>query len=134
MINDSPVFWRSRRQSLVTLSSAEAEYVALSEAMRELLTIRNLIDELPAVEAERPITVFEDNQAVIKMVSSSWTTTRSRHIGIHYHAVRERFTGNEFKLTFVKSEVQLADSLTKAAAFQILMKLIERCFVLNGTW
>jgi ribonuclease HI len=128
-VNGSAVFWKSKRQSLVTLSSAEAEYVALSSAMRELLVIKNLIDELPAIQVDGEIKVHEDNQAVIKMVSSAWTTTRSRHIGIHYHFVRERFTTKEFQILFVKTSAQLADGLTKAATLQVLMKLIESCFV-----
>ena len=128
LINGSPILWKSKRQSLVTLSSAEAEYVALSDAVRELLTIKNLIEELPHVIVAKPIKVFEDNQAVIKMVSSSWTTTRSRHIGIHYHFVRERFASGEFEIVFVKTGAQLADALTKAAPANVLSKLVEGCF------
>ena len=71
---------------------------------------------------------MEDNQAVIKMVSSSWTTTRSRHIGIHYHFVRELFASNDFEILFVKTGAQLADALTKAAAIQVILKLIKCCF------
>ena len=96
--------------------------------MRELLTFRNLIREMKFVKLDGDIKVHEDNQAVIKMVSSSWTTTRSRHIGIHYHFVRELFASKDFTIMFVKTGAQLADALTKAATIIVLSKLVNFCF------
>ena len=127
-VNDSTVMWKSHRQPMVTLSSAEAEYVALSVAMKEVVAMTNFLQETGAAEIKLPMRVYEDNAAVIKMSTTTWSTPRSRHIAIRYHHIRELFASSRFAISHVKTGLQLADGLTKAVAKLILSKLITACF------
>ena len=113
---------------MVTLSSAEAEYVALCDAMRELMSIRQVIDEMELGQVQLPIVIHEDNQAVIKMATSPWTTSRSRHIDIRLHFVRDQVQSGDYKIVFTPTDEQVADCLTKACTKHGLSKLIDVYF------
>ena len=105
-VNDSTVMWKSHRQPMVTLSSAEAEYVALSVAMKEVVAMTNFLQETGAAEIKLPMRVYEDNAAVIKMSTTTWSTPRSRHIAIrhiitfesssHLHALPSAMSRQDF--------------------------------------
>ena len=113
---------------MVTLSSAEAECVALSAAMMETTALRNFLSECNLCPIQDPTIVCEDNQAVIKMATSHWTTPRSRHIGIKYHHVRELIRSPQYDIRYARTSEQLADSMTKAVTLAILKKLLQFLF------
>ena len=79
--------WRSKKQSCVALSTAEAEYVALAAATQEALWMRQLISEMKA-EHPKSIVIHEDNQFAISMTRNP-LHGRSKHISIKYHFVRD---------------------------------------------
>ena len=79
MIAGGPVSWKSRKQESVALSTAEAEYIALSSAAQETVWIRRLVTEL-GNEPEGPITLMEDNQSSI--YSHGQFNSRAKHIAI----------------------------------------------------
>jgi hypothetical protein len=77
-----PVYWCSKMQTEIALSTAESEYIALSQAMRELI---------PFIHLPRPevyCKVFEDNESCIKMTKSEKYTPRTKHIALKYHHFR----------------------------------------------
>ena len=82
------VTWKSRKQSCVALSTAEAEYIALSSATQESVWLRNLTSELGS-PAETPTTIYEDNQSAIAMTKNPQFHGRAKHIDIKYHFIRE---------------------------------------------
>ncbi len=77
-IGGGPVSWRSRKQSSVALSTAEAEYMALASAGQEAVWMRLLTAELCGSSMEG-LTIFEDNQSTIQMAKNPG---RTKHIGI----------------------------------------------------
>eukprot|EP00957_Ditylum_brightwellii_P185004 14088860-Ditylum_brightwellii.AAC.1 len=87
------ILWISKIQSEITCSTIEADYIALSHSMRELLPVRWLVEELAKVlKLERDslstiYTVWEDNQGALTLVNAlmSRMTPCSKHIGIKYH-------------------------------------------------
>ena len=81
------ISWRGRKQTCVALSTAEAEYIALSAATQETLWMRQLLTNL-SVNVEKPITIYEDNQSAIAMSKNPQFQGRSKHIDIKYHFVR----------------------------------------------
>ena len=86
LISGGAVSWRSKKQTCVALSTAEAEYIALASAAQEATWIR----QLTAVLENRPqetVTVFEDNQSTICMEKNPQFHGRSKHISIKYHFV-----------------------------------------------
>jgi hypothetical protein len=114
-----PLLWTSRMQTEVACSTLEAEYIALSSGMRELLPIRNLYLSLathmrfPEAETSIKCSVFEDNQGALGLALAPKITPRTKHIGVKYHFFRENVVSGDIKLGYCESENQEADILTK---------------------
>jgi hypothetical protein len=125
MVNDCPVVFKSKTQANVSLSTAEAEYVALSLCIQEVLWLKQLLDEM-GVSHRKPIVVFEDNQGTIAIANNEGYHSRAKHIDIRHHFIREHIKSNEIKLEYIESKDQLADFLTKAIATKQFQRLLER--------
>jgi hypothetical protein len=83
-------------QTLIALSTTEAEYIALSSALREVITLMNLLKELKSRGIEIPYTqpnvhckVFEDNAACIELAKTQKMRPRTKHLAVHLHHFRE---------------------------------------------
>ena len=76
-----PICWRSKAQKTITLSSAEAEWIALSEATKEIIFVLQLFEEMK-IKIELPIVVNVDNMGAIFMSKNINTSSRSRHIDV----------------------------------------------------
>jgi hypothetical protein len=114
LMDDTPIFWRSKRQGSVTLSSSEAEYIAISQVLREVMWLRGLYQELFGVTPIIPI--YTDNESAIAMVKRpNAAVGNTKHIATHVCFSREDITerGNA-TLHHVPTQHQLADILTKA--------------------
>ena len=97
----------------MALSSTEAEYVALSAAVRDALFLRNLLADLcPAVE--RCVTLYEDNQSTIKQASNLQSSDRTKHIDIRHHFVKQHIADGDIALEYLPTAEQPADALTKS--------------------
>ena len=107
-----PICWRSKAQKGVTLSSSEAEYVAMSEAVKEIRFIFYLLTSM-LIEVKLPIIVRCDNVGAIFMAENSSSGVRTRHVDIRYHFVREHVVDDFIKIVFVKSCDNDADLFTK---------------------
>jgi len=106
------ISWCSRLQPTVALSSAEAEYMAASAAVQEAMHLRQLLSDL-SLRQEGPTAIHEDNRGCIDMSANPVNFKRSKHIDIRYHYIRERVMSNDVKLTYIPTQDQLADLLTK---------------------
>jgi hypothetical protein len=106
------ITWKSKKQDIVTLSSTEAEYVALSTAAQESLWLIKLEERLEdTVDA---ITIYEDNQSAIKLSENIINSNRSKHIQTRYHFIREQVMSNIIKLNYIPTNSQVADIFTKS--------------------
>lgn len=74
------VSWRSKKQPCVALSTAEAEYIALSAAFQEALWMKQLLIDLN-VNIETPMTIYEDNKAAISMSKKSAVSWKGKACG-----------------------------------------------------
>ena len=110
-----PVTWVIRTQRTVALSSTEAEYMSLSEAAREATWLRSLLSDLTHKHQGR-ITIFEDNQGAIALTQNPEHHARNKHIDGRYHYCREKVEAGEIKVTYLPTDVMLADVLTKPLA------------------
>ena len=136
MMGTCPILWVSKLQTEITLSTTEAEYVALSQAMRQLLPARKLLKELmtevdganTSDDASISSTVFEDNNGALTMATSPKLTPRSKHIHIKYHFFKSHVgdkTGISIK--HINSAEQKADIFTKGlekVIFETIRKLL----------
>jgi hypothetical protein len=95
-----PVCWRSKSQKGVTLSSSEAEYVAMSEAVKEVNFIYYYLRYI-GIEVEMPIIVKTDNVGAMFMAQNSSSGVRTQHVNTRYHFVREKLDDGIIKIEFI---------------------------------
>ena len=120
-MGNSPVIWASKLQTEVALSTMEAEYIALSTAMRALLPMRRLHSSiakafnLPLDPKSQVSTVWEDNQAAqtLATIDPPRLTPRSKHIAVKYHWFWSHLEKGVIEMKYIESKSQKADILTK---------------------
>ena len=112
LVNGSLIDWRSQLQSTVATSTAEAEYMSLAECVKKALWFRTLLAELLGVEA-KPVSIYCDNQSTLHMAKDLNCVSRTKHIDVRHHFVRERGLRGEMHYVYCPSENMLADYLTK---------------------
>jgi hypothetical protein len=116
-----PVCWRSKAQRGVTLSSSEVEYVAISEAVKEIKFIYYSLREI-GIEVNLLITVKTDNVGAMFMAQNASSGIRTRHIDTRYHYVRENLEEGIINIEFVKSIENDSDIFTKNVSQEIYDK------------
>eukprot|EP00873_Tetraselmis_striata_P022505 jgi/Tetstr1/442769/TSEL_030855.t2 len=106
------VSYKSLLQSIVTLSTAEAEYVAMAIATQEVMFIRQMLQEL-GLALDGPTPIGEDNQACIAIATNDVTSSRTKHMDIRYHFVREACKNGDISIHYVETREMAADMFTK---------------------
>ena len=113
MLNGCAISWKSKRQSVVALSSAEAEFMAASSLVQEVIAIRKLLEKL-GVPQQNPTPIGEDNRTCIAWSEGSvGGSDRAKHIDLRKQFVHEAVLANHIKLEAVRSSDNLADLFTK---------------------
>ena len=107
------ISWRSKKQSIVALSSCEAEYISACTAAKEAIWLSNVLQTMIGTDNPSPITVFMDKQGSIKSAQNMLINARNKHIDIRHHFMREAVANKEVALTYCPSTDQVADILTK---------------------
>lgn len=121
-ISNAAVSWLSKRQSCVALSTAEAEYMALTSATQEAVWLRQLLSDLKNKQTG-PMLILEDNQAAICMAKNAQYHGRAKHIDIKYHFIREHIANAAVKLEYCSTEEMIADMFTKGLSVVRFTKL-----------
>lgn len=117
------ISWKSKKQTTISKSSAEAEYRTLSTTVCELQWISYIGAEFK-LQIPTPIPLWCDNQAAMHIVANSIFHERTKHLEIDCHVVRNKFKEGFITLHHVSSKLQLADLFTKVlgnAQFQFLL-------------
>ncbi len=112
MINNQIVSWSSRKQSCVAFSSAEAEYVALSDAARTGVYVMNLLNEIGFPCSY--INCASDNLSALTLSAHKASHQKTKHIAVRFHFIRTLVEQKVIKLNYVNTKVNIADILTKA--------------------
>ena len=120
---DSPLAWRSARQPLVTLSTAESELIEAVEGALLGLSNLGLVQELTGKIPM--IYIHVDNQAALALSSGSSGSWRTRHLRLRMNWLRERITNGEMKMLYEPGLTQRADLGTKALPKERLKQLVE---------
>ena len=113
ILSNGAVSWSSKHQPTESLSTAEAEYVALSSAAQEAIWLRRLLAELWLKEIN-PTVIREDNQGAIAIANNPVSHARTKHIDIKYHFIRDAVINKTIVLEYCRTEDMIADILTKA--------------------
>ena len=112
-IGGNLVTWRSKKQAVVSRSSAEAEFRAISQGICELLWIKILLRDL-RLEPTDSMRLHCDNKAAISIAHNPVQHDRTKHVEIDRHFIKEKLSSGEICIPFVRSSEQLVDVLTKA--------------------
>ena len=134
-----PIIWGSKLQTEIALSTAEAEYIAMSYALRQAIPVQILAKEINTVfplylsKENFCLTVHEDNLSTIAMAESLKFTPRTKHIAIKCHHFRSKVQTNynpkgDIRLKYINTKQQLTDIMTKPGddtTFFALRKLLS---------
>jgi hypothetical protein len=130
-----PLIWCSKLQTEIALSTAEAEYIALSQAMRETIPVMQLLEELSKVidlhmpEPNIFCKVFEDNTSCISIATAQKFSPRTKHISLKYHHFRKFVTDKTIRIFPIATKEQTADIFTKPLDRSLFLYLRKK---LNG--
>ena len=124
------VTWRSKKQSVVARSSAEAEFRALSQGICEGMWLRRLLKEL-RIPIEESMMVFCDNQAAISIAKNPVHHDRTKHVELDRHFIKEKVEGGLLNLVHTPTHLQVADILTKALARIKFEELTSKLGMIN---
>ena len=112
IMNGGAVTWDSRKQRTVAVSTTEAEYMALSDAAKEVLHLQAFLSELGVSEADK-LVLFNDNFSAQKLATNPVFHARTKHIDVRHHFVREVVESGKLVLQHIPSSDMPADVLTK---------------------
>ena len=146
MYRGAPLLWVSKMQTQIALSTMETEYISLSQSMRDLIPIREVLKEIMTTVFERENNiayhshskafvdtsvgsmprqniaqsiVFEDNDACLKFARMPKLTPRTKHIGVPYHWFRTQVDNLEIHIERVDTTMQLGNQFTKGLTIDL---------------
>jgi len=150
MLAGGPVSWMSKKQKSVATSTMEAEYMALCSCAKRSQFLAQILRDMgqhemvgqepfkPTVTQDmksmlkspgnpnRPVQLFEDNQACLSLVKDPQTHERAKHIDIAYHYVRDLFNAQKIQVEFVGTTDMAADGMTKPKAGPAFQRFVEQ--------
>nr|GEU46721.1 ribonuclease H-like domain-containing protein [Tanacetum cinerariifolium] len=111
-LGDSLVTWKSKKQSTLSRSSAEAEYGSMAFATCEVLWLSNLLGDM-GVKNLLPVVMYCDNSSALQIAANHVFHEKSKHFEIDFHLVREKLASGVIKTEKIHTTQQIADILTK---------------------
>ncbi|GJY65683.1 hypothetical protein Tco_0467921 [Tanacetum coccineum] len=118
------VRWISRIQKCVTMSTTEAKYIAIAEAGKELVWLKNFLEELYRAQTE--CVLFSDNQSAIHLVKNPVFHGRMKHIKIRYHYIRELASEGTLSLKKILGAKNPANMLSKRERVLYVRRYMKR--------
>lgn len=112
MYSGGPISWDSKKQRTVALSSTEAEFMSMTEAVKESIYLQRIFGEV-GCEVSEPITLFNDNMGALKLAENPVTHNRTKHIDLRYHFIRDAIKDELVEVKHKETKDMLADLLTK---------------------
>ena len=124
-LGEASISWCSKKQKTVALSTTEAEYMAMSDAARQMIWTQNSLEELR--QNYEPI-IHADSNGAIDLSKNQKVSQRSKHIDIRYHFIRSH-VNSDFKLEYISTHDNIADLFTKQLPKESHQRLssIARC-------
>ncbi|CAL9009674.1 unnamed protein product, partial [Prunus brigantina] len=119
------VTWRSKKQKVVSRSSAKAEYRGMAQGVCELLWLRRLLRDL-GFGPQKPMDLYCDNKTAIAIAHNLVQHDRTKHVEVDRHFVKVKLYVEIISFPFISSEYQLADVLTKAVSTTVFLNSLDK--------
>jgi hypothetical protein len=126
----SLVSWASKEQNSVALLTAEAEYIAACHCCAQLLWMRQTLRDYGYKLSKVPLLC--DNESAIRMADNRVEHSRTQHIDIRYHFLRDRQQKGDIEIAYVNTQNQLADIFTKPLDDKTFSKLRNELNILDS--
>ena len=130
-LNGVTISWRSKEQKGVTMKFTEAEYVAVSELVKSIKFVVQLLSEMD-IKVKIPIKIYMDNIGAIHLVNNRKTGNRTKHIDIAHHFIREYVEDGMVEIEFVRSKENDSDIFTKNTSGEIFERHVSK-FMVNDS-
>ncbi|KAG7554353.1 GAG-pre-integrase domain [Arabidopsis suecica] len=125
-LGGNTISWKSGLQRVVAISTTEAEYMALTEAVKEAIWLKGLLKEFGY--AQKSVEIFCDSSSAIALSKNNVHHERTKHIDVKYHFIREVIANGDIDVVKISTEKNPADIFTKTLAvskFQAALKLLQ---------
>ncbi|KAI3786421.1 hypothetical protein L1987_40086 [Smallanthus sonchifolius] len=132
LVGGNLVTWRSKKQKVVALSSAEAEFRGIARGLGEVLWLRKLLTDI-GFSSKEASKVMCDNTAAIQISENPVQHDRTKHVEVDRHFIKEKLEAGIVELPFVPSKEQLADILTKAVNGNDFNRCLSKLSIGNPT-
>lgn len=131
LVNNCLVSWKTTKQKCVATSTVEAEYVAASTACKEVIWVRNLLEEIMGDPLKQIPSMYIDNNGAMSLAHTLAVSEKTKHIRNKFHFIRECVLDNELDLNRVESKKNSADMLTKPLPAESLKEHMKRVNMLS---
>jgi hypothetical protein len=128
-LGDSLISWKSKKQSIVSQSSTEAEYRDMASTTKEIVWLRWLLADM-GVFLSHPTPMYCDNQSSIQIAHNSVFHEQTKHIEIDCHLTRHHLKHDTITLPYVSSSLQIADFFTKSQSISRFRFLVGKLSML----
>jgi hypothetical protein len=122
------VSWKSKKQQIVSRSSAEAKYQALASTCYELMWLSSLLKDFRIPHPQAAL-LFYDSQSALHIAANPVYHERTKHIEIDCHLIREKIQFGLIRTLHLSSQNQLADIFTKSLGFKDFHHLLSKMYI-----
>ena len=130
-LGDCLISWNSKKQNSIALSTTEAEYVASAMCVAQILWIKNQLEDYGI--SLRKIPVMCDNTSAINLAKNPIVHSRTKHIEIHHHFIRDHISKGDIELQFVDIVHQTADIFTKPLGTERFNSLVRELGLIRAS-
>ena len=116
----------SKKQTSMAMSIVEAEYIACSTVVKEALWLKYFLTDLEIIREKESVPMNVDSTSVISMVNEQKFNSRSKHVEMKYHFIRENAKKNNIEIFYMPSEELMADALPKALPAEVFTRHVIR--------
>ncbi|XP_071728057.1 secreted RxLR effector protein 161-like [Rutidosis leptorrhynchoides] len=132
IVGGNLVAWKSKKQKVVSLSSAESEFRGIAKGVVEALWTRKLLTEI-GFPPEDSIQILCDNEAAIAISENPVQHDRTKHVEVDRHFIRQKLDDEIISLPSIRSEDQLTDILTKSVNGRLFSEVLSKLNIGNPT-